>query len=73
MSRCKYEPDTCVVDAGILGNIEIVGHGIRAALAELFIAGGCIDLQLAIEVKAECGEVDKITLKAEGLAVADMT
>lgn len=77
-SRCNSEcspnvHDDCMVNADILGGIEIVGDGVRAALAELFMTGGCVDLDLTIEIEANCGQVDKILLKANGIAVADMT
>lgn len=70
---CSYPENPCSACADVMGKVEICGDGVRAALAEIFMVGGCVDLQLQIEVDATCGHVDRIVLRAKGDAVADMT
>lgn len=63
---------SCVANANYVAGIEILGENLRAALAELFMVGGTLELGLVIEVTADCGEIEKIVLKADGECVAKM-
>lgn len=68
--KVELNDSSCEVMGIAKACIEIEGEGIRAALAELFIAGGEVDLQIKIKCSAECGQIEKITLVGVADAVA---
>lgn len=69
-NSCGVCNNTCVVKGEVVGEIEIGGEGVRGMLAEIFLAGGTIDLALAIDVASECGSEDRVMIGAEGEAIA---
>lgn len=60
---------SCQACGEVGGAIEIQGSGMRGGLAEMFLTGGTIELTLNVSVDSQCGQVDKISLEAEGEAV----
>lgn len=71
--RCPCPKDndsSCEVNAKAEATIEIAGDGVRAALAELFIAGGELELAIKVKCDTECGAMEKITLVGDCDCVA---
>lgn len=66
---CGYTCDK-TYKADIGAEICIEGEGIRAMLAEMFLTGGALNLELGVAIGSECGQMDKVTLAAEGTATA---
>lgn len=64
----KPVKNTCVAQGKVGAEIVLEGEGLRGMLAEIFLLGGHVDLELGVDIESECGEEDYVCLVAEGCA-----